>query len=111
MDANALQVEPASLYDVGRTLSVAAEDGNDSFDTEYRDLSVATDSLFERSRSAMNSKAQSWRSRTNGLVARIDEHATGVHHTAAGFEFAENQNVDAMYRSSTGDESTLNLEV
>lgn len=44
-------------------------------------------------------------------LSRIDEHATGVHHTAAGFEFAENQNVDAMYRSSKGDESTLNLEV
>lgn len=87
-----LRLEPESLYHVGRVLYVGAGDGQESFARDHDALSAAADGLFRRARSAMHTKSEAWRSSTDALINRMDDHGVGLHRSAAAFELADSNN-------------------
>lgn len=78
-----LHVEPASLRHVGRQLNQGAEEGRESFAKQHGQLTAAAAGLFDKWRSALESKADVWRTRAAALTDRVDEHGTHMHTSAA----------------------------
>lgn len=103
-----LHVEPASLRHVGRQLNQGAEEGREAFTKQHGQLTAAAAGLFDRSRSALESKADAWRTRAAALTNRVDEHGTHLHTSAAFYESTDGENRDAIHH--VADKPSLNLE-
>lgn len=104
-----LHVEPASLRHVGRQLNQGAEEGREAFTKQHGQLTAAAAGLFDRSRSALESKADAWRTRAAELTERVDEHRTHLHTSAALYESTDGENRNAIHH--VGDAPSLNLKV
>lgn len=103
-----LRVEPGDLRHVGRRLNHGAQEARESFATQHRQLTAAAAGLFDRSRSALDSKADEWRTRATTLTDHVDEHGTRLHTSAALYEATDGENRTAIHHA--GDTPTLNLK-
>ncbi|MEH3155416.1 MAG: type VII secretion target [Gordonia paraffinivorans] len=108
MSDDDLHVEPASLRHVGRQLNQGAEEGREAFSKQHSQLTAAAAGLFDRSRSALESKADAWRTRAAELTDRVDVHGTHLHTSAALYESTDGENRTAIHH--VGDAPSLNLK-
>ncbi|MGU3292498.1 type VII secretion target [Williamsia sp. M5A3_1d] len=105
-----LEVDPVSLRHVGRQLNQGAEEGGEAFVAQHGQLTAAAAGLFGKARSAMEQKADTWRTRAADITSAIDDHGTRLHTSAALYETTDGDTSTALYRAGDDGQPKLNLK-
>ena len=105
--ADGTHVEPASLRVVGRTLTQGAQEGREAFARHHSQLTSAAAWLFDRSRSALETKADAWRTQAATLTDQVDEHGAHLHVSAGLYESTDGETRNAIHYA--GDAPSLNM--